>query len=627
MWTLLRKELRAQLPFFLLILFLLLTSVLFYAISQPLTLVSTELWFKENVFELDSEFSIIAFILSFALASGLLVREFDDSTIEFMDALPVSRTQWFFAKWLSAMLCLATLPVVDSMITLVVHAISRTSLDRGWHIDWLVTSVMLQLCLLFCFLSVGMALSFLRRFGWLVVGLILWLFFFLGELHPRYSLSNWLLLPEPEFVGKRWLVPWHAVTAQLVLGGASLLVAYTLFLGGGQTLLKWFGASSSRLKQTVLSGTSIVIVLVFAVWMVLSSGPELDEDGADGSVHVVYPSWSTASRATSRFDAVFPANMSTRANRLLDDADEIYATVATFLGDKTSARVQIDMTGVSGYHLGTAYWQKLNLNLFAHEDQADLRRTLGHESTHVILENLANNQLQEHFSSVRFFHEGVATYVERRFFGEPDDVNRLRLGAAVQHARGEVEIDRLIDNDRLRAEHDTTLVYDLGEVFAAAVVRRYGDESLAKLARTFAEKRHTEGLQRTPLWRSVFQASGYSLNEATGEFYELLRELTEVHAAEIDKLPKIQAVVDVDDSLVTIRPDEAAPPGWEIIVRFRSSRTADDNDYWDRVVGDPSDATFAVKSQFTSRTCWYSLGYRKRGLHPIFQPWQKVQLD
>ncbi|MEM8669163.1 MAG: ABC transporter permease [Planctomycetota bacterium] len=621
MLALLRKEFRSRIPFLLLILFFTLVSYGAQALTEPLSLTSTEKLYGDGLIELGMEYAITVFVLSLALSYGLLVREFDDRTIEFLDALPVSRTQLFFAKWFSAFCTLAFVPIVDIFFVLGIRALSTTSLDRSYHFDWIMTSLGLQLVQMYCFLSIGLVLSFLRRFGWLALGLFGWSMMIAGRFIPELDLSNLVLCGDPQFFGKRWLVPWQLVFGYLAVGSLALLMAYGLFLGGGRVLLRWLAGSESRAKQVVLVGCSAAIVFVVLGIMtqtILEEPPESPD-----AVRVTYPGWATTSRSTETYDVVFPNNLANRANRLLDEADGVYASVAEFFDFEEDLRISVDMTSFSGHHLGTAYWNKLKLNLTSHEDLPSLRQTLGHETTHVILESLSDNQLRENFGSVRFFHEGVATYVERRFFMD-EELTELRLNAALLQDRGDASFDRLVDNDRLRAEHDSFLAYELGEVFAAAIVRRFGDEAIGNLARTFADRRHSEGLSGVLLWRSIFQASGYSLNEAVDEYYELLEETQQIHADTVAQLPELRPIVELEDAVIWVGTEQVPPDGWEIVVRFRSSTNATDDQYW--VVKLVDGYGYAMLDSFVGRAAWYQIGYRQRNKMPIYQPWKKVRI-
>ena len=628
MGALLSKELRAQISFALLILFIVSTSYLFQSINLPLTLTSTDKLYVDGLIYLGTDHSIATFLLAIAISYGLLVREFDDRSIEFLDALPVSRSKVFVAKWLAAFATLGSLPLVDLIFVFSIRRISKTSLDPSYHLDWIATSVGLQLVELFCFLSLGMALSFLRRFGLLFLCTVMWGLMILGRFNPSLDPSNLVIWNDAQFFGKTWLIPWKLTIGYLVVGVIAWLIAYGLFVGWGRSLAKLLAGSDSRAKQAVLIGSSALIVFIVIGMLTQNAFSDPESDENPKAVRVTYPSWSTANRSTKRFDAVYPKNLAGRAGALLDQSDEIYRSVAEFFDYDVPTRISVDMTAYSGHHLGTAYWNKLKLDLTAHEEMPELRRTLGHETTHVVLESLSDNQLRENFRSTRFFHEGVATYMERRFFSDVD-LPQQRIGAAVLQERGETSFDRLVDNDELRAEHDSYLAYQLGEVFAAAVVSRFGDDAIGKLARTFADKRHVQGLSGVAMWRSVFQAAGFSLNEAVDEYYKLLDEAKERHQDTVANLPELRPTVDVDESIVQISTDQQPPAGWEIVVRFRPSVSAQDDQYWVATLEADWDEMLYLgvpRDRFVGRVVWYQIGYRQPKQMAIYQPWKRVKL-
>ena len=59
---------------------------------------------------------------------------------------------------------------------------------------------------------------------------------------------------------------------------------------------------------------------------------------------------------------------------------------------------------------------------------------LGHETAHVYLDQLSDYRLAASFDSTRWFHEGLASYVEYRFFRTPEALAKFRRSAAVTHA-------------------------------------------------------------------------------------------------------------------------------------------------------------------------------------------------
>lgn len=626
MWTLLRKEWRSLRPMRWLIVFFVMSLLVAVMITGSLLDKSVKYLFDE--FLIAPTYSGSGFfyaVFAFAIASGLLVREFDDNTIEFLDALPISRSRLFWAKFLAGFGCLAILPIGFSLIGFVLHRFAETSLDRGWHLDLIAVSVFLQLVQLFVLLSIGLMLSFLRRFGWLAIGLIMVAFVFAKSINPAVEVLNVIELTTPDFFGVRRIFPWRMLAFQAPIGMAALISAYVLFNHGGQWLIELSKPGKSRVRQVVMSVAGAGAVATFAglfAFVMESSSDDVDHD----AVRVVYPSWSTASVSTTHYDIVFPTNMSGRAQSLVKEADEIHDSVAALFGYTAKSKITADWTVNSDHFLGTAYSMKLKMSLGRSESIAELRRTLAHETTHVVIESLSENRLKEHFGSTRVFHEGVATYVEERLYLPKEETSKHRLKAAVLHSRGEVDFHTLIDDDRLRREHATELVYDVGEVFAAAIAKRYGDESLGNLARAFAHKNNTEGLRGTPLWRSVFQACGYSLNAVINEFYELLDVAVEEHSDITESLPLANEFTSEYNDAFYVETEQEAPEGWRFVCRFRGYAESPDQEYFDaESIFDGS--SFAVfSSNFTRSLAWYQIGLRK-GDTTIYEPWKSVPLQ
>ena len=624
MFGLLRKELRAQTPFAILIaVFISLGYLASYA-TTSLALESVFGLYAEGITEHPLMLSIISFIFATSISYGLMIREFDDRTIEFVDALPVSRSQFFFAKWLAALLTLSLFPLLDALCTVIVRTGTRNSLDESFHFSWIQTISFLIFVELYCFLSIGMVLSFFRRFGWLIIGLVVWMLLIAGRFNPALKLENLAIFSNCQFTTETVEFSQAKVVAYFIVGTVCLGLAYALFVGTGPALLKLLGNSESQARQILLISTTVVTCLLFFGIMIYMNVPE-DPEAFDADVtktKIDYPSWATSRRITGHYDATYPRNLANRANNLLDIADEDYDTVAKFFSYDADTVITVDMTTFTSHHLGTAYWNKLKMNLAVHETQEALRRTLGHETAHVVIESLSDNQLREHFGSTRFFHEGVATYVERRFFSTGAAVEK-RLGPAILASREEASFARLVDNTKLRAEHDSYLVYSLGEVFVAATVERFGDEAPGEIARTFATKRHTEGLSGVLLWRSVFQAAGFSLNEAVDEYYQLLDAAQAHHQSTIDTLPELRPIIEWTDGLLMVRYDEELPDGWEPRLRIRPSLNAADDEY---NTGRLDHFKGVSREYFVGSDAWIQVGVT-RDDETIYQPWQKIGIE
>src|SRR5262245_61014282 len=91
-------------------------------------------------------FSVPMFLLVFALGSGLLVREHDEGTMEFLDSLPVSRGRVFWTKVGLASVVLWLLPLSNVVVAALLQGWSRTSLDPSFHWQLLLMSFFLYAC-------------------------------------------------------------------------------------------------------------------------------------------------------------------------------------------------------------------------------------------------------------------------------------------------------------------------------------------------------------------------------------------------------------------------------------------------------------------------------------------------
>ena len=107
--TLLRKELRSLLP----------VALLWWLLLclDPLSDLITEfpdqrpLWRAVRLFSEDGDLAVIGLLVTLWLASGLLVRERDQGTLELLDSLPTSRARVFLTKVAIGLLVLWSGPV------------------------------------------------------------------------------------------------------------------------------------------------------------------------------------------------------------------------------------------------------------------------------------------------------------------------------------------------------------------------------------------------------------------------------------------------------------------------------------------------------------------------------------
>src|SRR5262249_8205916 len=137
--SLLRKELRSLAPFLGLVLFLIALNwadefMTKYPDQYPLA----------KLMEHDKAEHVMLFAFAFALAAGLLVRERDEGTLSFLDALPVSRAQIFACKALPALGLLWLIPLSDLGLKVLLHHWSKTSLETQSPVPLFVTATLLD---------------------------------------------------------------------------------------------------------------------------------------------------------------------------------------------------------------------------------------------------------------------------------------------------------------------------------------------------------------------------------------------------------------------------------------------------------------------------------------------------
>ncbi len=622
-----QKELRSACPFLVLVIVLTLFGLLYELFSGLPNSRPLAQTYSDYVTPARSGL-MFGFVLVFALASGLLVREYDEGTMEFLDALPVSRSRVFAVKVTVTLLILLLVLVLDIGTAVLLHALSRNSLDQSFHLRLLATALFLRGCQLFVVLSLGLALSFLRRFGWLVLGVVFWSYIFLRDSIPSITVLDLFAIAEPQFEGDRWIVPQRLLMVQLGLGAVLMATAYGMFLGVGDRLCRGLQrlTRTRRGNACLFAGGVLLVIVGGALGYRVISNEVSDSEADENGVTIVYPSWSTSRARSTHFEFIYPTNLSRRAQKLISTADAVHEKVRMFFGTESGDTIVVDATSVLPRHAGLAFWDKIRLDLSVTDDNATLQSILGHETSHVFLERLSDSRLSEQMNSTRFFHEGVASYVEYHSFRPERAIETLHSVAAVMHSRGEVKFNELIDSDLLSARRDTDLVYPLGEVFVEALVERYGEPAVGKLVRALTRDDAPGGLSGLDLWRDVFQACNYSLDDVLGTFFVKLDAAAERNRDLIDMLPRLRGMFFQNDTFVSVQVLWKPIDGWKPICRFRQSEETSDQYY---LVGKSNrqNVFYQARAAFPGASLWFQLGLSDAKSRVIYEPWVQVTLD
>jgi len=626
MMTLLwHKELRTVRPYLGLTIFLGLVDFSFSLITEfpdQLTLAEK----LDGHFREPMTYSLFYLFLSFSLASLLLMREYDDGALEFLDALPVTRAQVFVAKYFVAVAVISVFPLLELISYLPLHALGRESIDQSFRLPLLATLLFLHVAQILVFSAAAFLLAYLRRFAWVLLGLLYWIYQALKAAYPKIAALDPFDLIALQTRGDSLRIPWNLLGPQLLLAGAMWLGSFFLFTGWGDGLATQYHRLKNKAGGNAVLILSAVAIVIMTFAIIVHRSPQESEGATAESEKNIYPNWKNSTAASTRCDFVYPANLEERTLRLVRQADSVRGLVEATIGDTLDRRIFVDMTRSYSHYAGTANWLTVNLDLAANPDLDELRATFAHELTHVYIDAISNRRLAENFAYTRFFHEGLASYVEYKKFHSAADHHILRLIAAAMRSRREVDFERLVNDAQLTAQQDGNLVYPLGERFVQALVNKYGERAPAKTLRSFADPDLNLDLHGVALWRQVLQNAGYSLESVWSEFFRLLDADAARFALEIRALPRIQARLEINDAALLITPSARdLPAGWRLIGRLRANAGVPYRDY---LIAAEQDGQFVIdRANFGDNRCECQLGLTHlRTGHTIYEPWFAIDL-
>ncbi len=625
--TLYLKELRSLLPFLLLVFVIVGFSYLDVGLTQFPDQQSLALMLSRD--EGSSEGLVIFFFITFALTQGLLMRERSENTLEFLDSLPTSRSRVFSCKCAAGLTVLLMFPLSLEALGFFLHAISRHSAAPELYLDYFAKGIFIDVWMLIVYFGIGMAFSFLGRFALLALVFAgLWY----GTLKEMQV--PWIELIDPfsvgsddNLVGNSYTLPWTSLFTQMGIAIILILLSWRGFIK--------LGTSPSRKttwkNRLTLAFFVLGIVIAGISWLVMEirhDSDRVDTVAADPSAPD-FPSWKTSRVKTNSFTFIYPSNQSERAEKLITKSESVHDQVTSFLHAKPNRNLVIDLTSRSPRHAGTAYWKRVRMNLAAGSSAPDREAILGHELTHVYISQLSKNKVNERFNSTRFFHEGLASYLEYRLFRKPEALASIRKLAAVAKDRDHIRFEQLVDSGKLSRSHAFELVYPLGELFIAAVVKRYGDDAPEKLIRAFAREDAPAQLNAMTLWEDTFQSCGYNLEEAIATFYELLDEEIKHHRQFLDDLPVIRTEIIRNGDWIGLKFSSASEGAVnklrpeQVFCRFRATSDTPESQYLNRFAQNEN-IIWVQASYFPGKKFWYQTGLKAPALMaPIMSPWKR----
>lgn len=561
-YALMKKEVRSMLPFLWLSLAMLVAELV-NLLWMPLAV--EDFGTSMSTFALGLAMYQIAF--GFTLGTDLLVREIDEGTLDFLDALPLTRSAIFVAKFASAMLMLAILPVCLIGLTAFQHLVMNNSLDQELRPGLMGILFGLSMLVAALGVSLGMLLGFLRSLAWLMLFVCVAAISMLQDIAPALSAAlNPANLLEPRFTGVTWQFPFVTLWTQLAAGFLFALLAYALFWSSGGVLprvRKWHKARRFLFLPLVI-GLVLVCVAGLVNW---ARHQQSDKSKADGSqlAGVDFTPAASVQAATTHYTFSYPSTSSARATPFIQRADKTFTDVAALLEIEGGGTIDVDLNGTTNNHAGTAYHSRIRMHIGATRTMD----TLAHETAHVFAGRLAGGETGRHLGRMIVLNEGLAEWVEGKLSGATD-MSEHGFAAAVVSRRSLIKPRDLPDFDKWSLTRDENLKYPLGAIFIDRMILRYGAAAPKTLLKTLGRPDFPRGLTGYALWQTAFQISGYDLDLVFNDYAGVLKEFGEQHAFTIDNLPRPRGSLAKTSNgyAVKLVMDRELPDGASLEVRF-----------------------------------------------------------
>lgn len=615
--ALLLKELRSLRPF----LFVVLAFILLDTIDAFLTPFDARS-FHGRLDSLSGELSALQIVLGFALGSSLLVREIDDGTLNFLDGLPLTRSAIFMAKIKAAMLVLVVLPAALLLLHAALHLATRGSLDYALQPSLLLTFFALSVLVTVLSLTAGMLLGFLRHLSWLVLAVCAMGIKLLEDAAPSLAASlNTADLLTLRFTGTAWQLPLPTIFTQLGLSMLFGVSAFILFKSAGSVQAQVQRLQKPGRRFVAPVATVMLIAAVGVMATLMDNKKQRDEPRNNRADAVEFIPIATGHATTRHYTFSYPALSGTRASALIARADQTFAEVAALLEIDGGAPIDVDLSGTTENHAGTAYLDRIRM----HVNGAGVTATLAHETAHVFARRLAGGEHAPQLDGMTVFDEGLAAWVEQTIAKQESAEQRHELAAAIVSARRLVTPRELTDFGAFAGAVDQSLKYPLGAIFVERLVARYGSAAPKTLLSGLAKADFPRDLEGYALWQTAFQIARFDLDLVLDDYARHLKQLEPRFARQIAELPRPRGslVARGTGYAVALRFDLALPANALPLARFRPGKSNNAAQYRTSYSALSPDGKFAADVPYgiaTRGEICFQPGLMYEGI-VIYEPW------
>ncbi len=642
--AILRKEWLGLRPLFFLLVMLFIVGLLIVQFTEFMD--EKSIW--ADLLSISNFALVITFIICAIGCRGVLTREQDEGTLQYLDGLPISRAAVYTAKWLVVFGMLATLDLIWTAESTIYELLSRESNFPAIPWSHIATFTVLNIFVTGFFVSLLMTASFMRLWTFLVLGMLYGILMYLKAKQVPYVelLDPFSLIQPPDSIDDPWVWPWRQIVVIAVMGVGLWLLGLYLFAKrsqGGSPAAKHRGFWARLGKVAAIFVTVVIFGIIFVVNLANSDEMAAYEASLPKTGDDIRPEPEGGNQVqqsqTEHFDFVYREKIAERLQPLIEESDAILAKVAATLEvseELTRSRIAVDMMNPLGSHnAGQAYWNKIRMGYPEGQGHDEAVAILGHEVAHVLIDRASDGRLEQAFGSSRWFHEGLASYIEFHDFREPGADAEYEHWLALSSTWGEVQFRELVDDGLLSQLRDPNIVYAAGMEWVRAAVDVYGEGCPAELLRSLGREDAPTKLGGIELWRDTCLAADYDLERIRARFRARLRELRDRHAEVCEQMPEIkEGEAERRDGKIVITPElpddwrKKAPKKAKLICRIRPDTDAPPYRWRYSPLREGNE--FSVSAlHFTKPKIQYQIGWQYKGwsAQPVYGQWISATLE